>query len=126
MVILKEYNALSIVYPAVQNILKGLKSVEIRSWLPPELPLYDLVLVENNLYLNDGDVDPNGKTIALVDVIKVEEWTYQDSLQQNSHIKIGREWKPGYFLWHLENIREINNKEKCLAKKGIYSIKLNT
>lgn len=42
--------ALSIVHP-VEHIVAGVKTTEIRSWMPPRLPLYDLVLIENHRYL---------------------------------------------------------------------------
>ena len=56
--IVMKYKALSIVYPAVENILNGSKDVEIRSWMPPDIPMRNLVLIENSRYLNDGEVEP--------------------------------------------------------------------
>lgn len=119
---MREYSALSIVSPAVDNILLGCKSVEIRSWLPPELPIYDLLLVQNNKYLNDGDSDPDGVALALVDIFTVYDWTYNDYLQRSNEVTLGRKWKKGYYIWELENIRKIENKPKAVAQKGIYAI----
>ena len=42
-------SALSIVKPAVDDIVAGRKRVEIRSWAPPVIPLRDLVLVQNTI-----------------------------------------------------------------------------
>lgn len=121
---MKEYLALSIVSPAVDNILSGEKSVEIRSWTPPELPIYDLVLVQNNKYLHDGDVDVNGVALAVVDVSMVSDWTYGDYLRQSQDVTLGKDWKKGYYIWKLENIRMVKNKPNVMAQKGIYVIVL--
>ncbi|EXU75996.1 hypothetical protein [Erwinia mallotivora] len=121
---MKKYDALSIIYPAVENILSGSKKVEIRSWLPPVLPFFNLVLVENLRYLKDGDEDLSGCAKAMVDVVDYKKWTYEDFLEQPDSVKLGRAWKDGYYIWILDNIRLIENKNQCLAKKGIYSLEL--
>ena len=43
--------ALSIVAPNGANIAAGRKTLEIRSWRPPRLPLRDLLIVENRIFL---------------------------------------------------------------------------
>lgn len=48
---LKTYSALSIVAPSGTKIAQGLKTLEIRSWTPKQLPLRDLVIVENTQFL---------------------------------------------------------------------------
>lgn len=121
---MKKYEALSIVYPAVENILSGSKKVEIRSWLPPVIPLLNLVLVENLKYLNDGDEDLSGCAKALVDVVDYKSWTYEDFLKQPDSVKLGKVWKEGYYIWILDNIRRIDGEKQCLAKKGIYPLQL--
>lgn len=63
-------SALSIVKPAVDDIVAGRKRVEIRSWAPPALTLRDLVLVQNTIFLRqDGQEDHDGIALALVDVV---------------------------------------------------------
>lgn len=119
---MKEYFALSIINPAVGNILSGDKSVEIRSWVPPGLPICNLVLVQNNKYLHDGDVDVNGVALAMVDIFTVRSWTYNDYLQQADEVTLGRSWRRNYYIWELANIRRIANKPKAIAQKGIYSV----
>ena len=93
-------DALSIVSPSVQNIIAGKKVVEIRSWLPPELPFLDLVLVENEVYLTEeGQEDPNGLARAVVDVINVHKWAPEEAELQ------GVDWIPNYVCWELSNVR---------------------
>lgn len=121
---MKKYDALSIVYPAVENILSGTKKVEIRSWLPPTLPFLNLVLVENSKYLKNGDEDINGYAKAIVDVVDYREWTYEEFLMQPDSVKLGKPWKDGYYVWILDNIRRIENQKQCLASNGIYSLEL--
>ncbi|EAA9210073.1 hypothetical protein LMC80_004232 [Salmonella enterica] len=117
-----KYKALSIVYPAVENILNGTKDVEIRSWMPSSLPMKDLILVENRRYLNDGEIDTHAHARAMVDILSVREWTYEDYLNQPETVTIGRAWKPGYYIWLIGNVRKIKNEILCDAKKGIYEI----
>ena len=52
----KPYLALSIVAPSGQRIAQGLKTLEVCSWRPDQFLLKDLVIVENQTYLNnEGD-----------------------------------------------------------------------
>ncbi|MFQ2256855.1 ASCH domain-containing protein [Aeromonas dhakensis] len=67
--------ALSIVAPHGANIASGKKTLEVRSWLPPSLPIRDLLIVENGRYLSaDHPVDPAGRAVALVDIEEAHEW----------------------------------------------------
>ena len=87
--------ALSIVAPAVDHILDGRKPVEIRSWLPPQLPFCNLALVQNSIYLRqDGAEDPNGLMKAVVDVAGVHQYSEAEAGQ------LGYEWKAGYERYH--------------------------
>ncbi|MGU3780922.1 ASCH domain-containing protein [Burkholderia metallica] len=109
--------ALSIVTPAVDDILAGRKQVEIRSWSPPAIPLTDLVLVQNTIYLRqDGQVDPDGVALALVDVVGVRDWTPDEARSQ------GKQWCAGYVCWELTNIRAIDPPFRCAAKRGVYRL----
>jgi len=86
--------ALSIVNPAVENILAGTKRVEIRSWHPPKIPMHDLVLVQNAIYRRqDGQEDPDGIALALVDIVEVHDWTPEEARSQ------GKQWSAGYVCW---------------------------
>ncbi len=110
-------NALSIVSPSVQNILVGKKGVEIRRWLPPEIPFFNLVLVENEIYLTEeGREDPNGLARAIVDITGVHEWSQEEAESQ------GLEWIPNYVCWELSNVRCIEPPIRCVARRKIYKI----
>ena len=110
-------DALSIVTPSVQNIIAGKKAVEIRRWLPPEIPFLNLVLVENEIYLTEeGQEDPNGLACAVVDIIGVHEWTHEEAESQRI------DWRPNYVCWELSNVRPIKPPVRCVARRKIYKI----
>ncbi|VWC97599.1 hypothetical protein BLA50215_02344 [Burkholderia lata] len=109
--------ALSIVAPAVDDILAGRKQVEIRSWAPPTIPLTDLVLVQNTNYLRqDGQEDPDGIALARVDVVGMHDWTPEEARSQ------GKQWCAGYVCWELTNVRAIAPPFRCVAKRGVYAL----
>lgn len=111
--------ALSIVKPAVDDIVAGRKQVEIRSWAPPTIPLLDLVLVQNTIYLRqDGQEDPDGIALAVVDVVGVHDWTPDEARSQ------GKQWCAGYVCWELTNVRAIDRPFRCVARRGIYALAL--
>ena len=113
-------NALSIVSPSVQRIIAEKKVVEIRRWLPPEIPFLDLVLVENEIYLTEeGQEDPNGLARAVVDITGAHEWTREEAESQ------GIDWIPNYVCWELSNVRSIVPPIPCIAKRKIYQIEIN-
>lgn len=113
-------DALSIVSPSVRNILAGKKVVEIRRWLPPEIPFLNLVLVENEIYLTEeGQKDPNGLARAIVDITGVHEWTLEEAKSQ------GVEWIPDYICWELSNVRRIEPPIPCVARRRIYKINID-
>ena len=85
--------ALSIVAPNGANIAAGRKTLEIRSWCPPQLPLRDLLIIENKIFLiGEDEADPDAIAVALVDVDEVHVW-------QPSELEAAcaTEWKPD--LW---------------------------
>lgn len=112
-------NALSIVSPSVQRVIAGEKIVEIRRWLPPEIPFFNLVLVENQIYLTEeGQEDPNGLARAIVDITGVHEWTRAAAEAK------GIDWIPGYVCWELSNVRHIVPPIPCIARRKIYQINM--
>lgn len=116
------YKALSIVAPQGANIVSGRKTVEVRTWQPPTLPLIDLLIVENDLFLrNEGEVDRNGRAVALVDVTEVRPWTSSDLEPACSE-----NWAPGYFAWQLENVRPILDSPKITAERGLFEVKVES
>ncbi|ENU46400.1 hypothetical protein F984_02439 [Acinetobacter nosocomialis NIPH 2119] len=53
---MQQFLALSVVAPNGTYIAQGVKTLEVRSWVPTELPLKDLLIVKNkNFLINDGD-----------------------------------------------------------------------
>ncbi|MCL1028567.1 hypothetical protein [Serratia silvae] len=102
-----------------------MKKVEIRSWLPPQIPLVNVILVENYNFIKGNDVDPFGKALAIVDIVGYKKWTLDDFECQNYETKQSKRWKDNYFMWELDNIREFKNEVICEAKTGIYTISLD-
>lgn len=112
--------ALSIVTPHGGNIASGRKTLEVRSWRPDRLPLLDLAIVENGRVLHeDGDSDPDGRVVALVDVHVVEPWRPD---QVDAACSSG--WVPGYHAWHLEHVRPVAERPVAPARRGLYRIEL--
>ncbi len=94
--------------------------VEIRRWLPPEIPFLDLVLVENEIYLTEeGQEDPNGLARAVVDITGAHEWTREEAEAQ------GLNWIPNYVCWKLSNVRRIEPPIQCVARRKIYKIDID-
>lgn len=109
--------ALSIVHPAATRIAEGKKTIEIRRWLPPVLPLRDLLIVENHRRLvKDGDVDPNGLAVAVVDIVSAHPWTPEEAARD------GHEYVDGYYAWVIENVRPIAKPLPVMAARKIYEV----
>lgn len=117
----KTFQALSVVAPAGIKIQSGLKRIEVRQWRPDALPLRDLLIVENKIRLSSSGVseDPNGRAVALVDVMTVTEWKEEELAAATA-----RYWEPGWLAWHLANVRPLKNKETVPAKLRLYEIEL--
>ena len=115
-----EYVALSVVAPHGTSIAVGRKRIEVRSWKPPALPVKDLLVVENKTYLTEeGQVDPSGRAVAIVDVRIVGPW-----LPSQVEAACSSGWEPGYFAWHLENVRALNSSRLVPAKRKLYTVEL--
>lgn len=121
MCMITKYKALSVVHPAGTRIASGLKTVEVRKWRPDTLPLRDLLIVENAHRLNSKSrpEDPNGRALALVDVVDITEWT-EDLLKPSC----APYWEAGWLAWHLSNVRPIQIDEPVPAKLRIYEVEL--
>ncbi|NXZ87923.1 hypothetical protein HZI30_13370 [Serratia fonticola] len=120
-----KYQALSILKPAVDNILNGSKKLEIRSWTPPYMPLNNVVLVQNEKYLVNQDDEDDGFAMAIVDFTSIFPWTEADYLRQKNTTTMWKEWKLGYFCWTIENVRVIKKPMPCKAMKGIYTLEFD-
>ncbi|EAA4385184.1 ASCH domain-containing protein [Salmonella enterica subsp. enterica serovar Enteritidis] len=120
-----KFQAISILTPAVENIINGSKSIEIRSWYPETMPLKNVILVQNDKYLkNQSDID-HGMAMAIVDFVSVRNWSYEDYLKQNQETTLNKPWSPGYYVWEIKNVRILKKSVPCVARKGIYTIDLN-
>ncbi|QNX61035.1 ASCH domain-containing protein [Acinetobacter seifertii] len=117
---MQQFLALSVVAPNGTRIAQGVKTLEVRSWVPTELPLKDLLIVENqNFLINDGD-EEEGIAVALVDVDSIHAW-------QNDEIEpaCATGWSEGYFAWVLSNVRPVKQQLKVQAKRKIYQLALD-
>lgn len=118
---MRQYLALSIVAPHGRNIAQGLKTLEVRSWQPAHVPLHDLVIVENRKYLMaDDPVDAEGAAIALVDITRVTPW-----LPAEVDAACSQGWQPGYFAWHLDNVRPLPGPTPVVAARRLYHVLLD-
>jgi hypothetical protein len=64
----RQFLALSIVTPNGTRIAEGIKTLEVRSWIPTQLPVKDLLIVENQNFLVKDTDEEEGVAVALVDV----------------------------------------------------------
>jgi hypothetical protein len=112
------YQALSVVAPSGTKIADGEKTIEVRRWMPQGLPVRDLLIVENKHYLHDdGATDPDGRAVALVDVVNVEPWR-----EDQFDAACASYWEPGWMAWRLENVRPVRCDTPVLAARKIYEI----
>ncbi|MEO5829062.1 MAG: ASCH domain-containing protein [Rhodanobacter sp.] len=108
--------ALSIVAPNGSRIAAGHKSLEIRSWRPPQLPLRNLLVVENRIFLRGEDeIDLDGLAVAVVDVDDVHAW--QPSERDAA---CWTHWEPGLWAWQLSRVRPITGAFPVTARRRLY------
>lgn len=114
------YLALSIVAPHGENIAKGIKTLEVRLWKPEQLPLKNVLIVQNHRYLSQQDDQDVGQVMAMVDFVDVHEWREDEVIAAcASH------WESGYWAWTIQNVRPIYSTERVAAKRKIYTLRLN-
>lgn len=115
----KLYQALSLVAPSGEYIAQGVKTLEIRSWRPEQLPLKNLMIVENTHYLNKHGDEEEGRAIAFVDIQSVHVW-------ENTEIESAKAsyWQKGYWAWVIENVRPIHPPVNMPARRKIYWVEL--
>jgi len=118
---MKSHAALSVVFPAGEQIRSGEKSLEIRRWSPESIPLRDLVIVQNKVRLSRSGItdDPCGEAVAIVDVESVEEWKEDEVNEACASC-----WEPGWTAWRLSNIRPLCLDERFPARLRIYAVEL--
>lgn len=115
------YFALSIVAPGGDLIRSGNKTLEIRKWRPDVLPLRDLLIVQNSIWLSGSGLaeDPHGRAVALVDIDSISAWREEDLAAAG-----GSEWERGCLAWRITNVRLIDCEMQVPAKLRIYEVEL--
>lgn len=115
------FQALSIVAPSGDRIRAGLKTIEVRRWHPEEVPLKNLLIVQNGLFLSeDLPEDPEGRAVAVVDVVGVREWTPEDLGRSCATV-----FEPGWLAWEIGNVRPVSYPAFLPARRRIYSLELD-
>lgn len=110
--------ALSIVSPHGCNIANGRKTLEVRSWKPDVLPLKDLLIIENEvMLLEEGQFDPSGRAVAVVDISEVHPWE-----KNEVDAACSKGWELGYWAWTIVNVRTIQHNSPLIAKHKLYEL----
>lgn len=113
------FQALSIVAPNGTKILHQEKVLEVRSWIPNQLPIRNLVIVENKNFLNENFLEDEGMAIALVDIESIHTWQ-----EKELELACASYWETGYFAWVISNVRPIDPPIQTIAKRKIFNINL--
>ena len=109
--------ALSVVTRAGELIASGAKTLEIRRWRPDTCPLVDLAIVQNARRLTRASpFDPDGRVVAVVDVVAIRPWEPADAEASCST------WEPGWLAWELRRIRRVVDGPIAPAQRRIYDI----
>jgi len=116
----RQFLALSIVAPNGTRIAEGIKTLEVRSWVPTKLPIKDLLIVENQNFLVKDTDEEEGLAVALVDVDSIHAWR-NDELGA----ACATAWSEGYFAWVLSHVRPIRQPLNIPAKRKIYQVELD-
>jgi len=109
--------ALSVVAPWGTRIAHGEKTLEIRSWRPGSVPIERLLIVENNRRLTHaGDIDPDGRAVAMVRIGDIHEWTREEADAACST------FEPGWLAWTIEKVQPIAHPFPVVAARRIYEL----
>ncbi|MBN8710890.1 MAG: ASCH domain-containing protein [Verrucomicrobia bacterium] len=115
------FQALSVLSPAGSLIRSGRKTIEVRGWQPPTLPLLNLLIVQNSVPLSDETpADDAGAVVALVDVVAVRDWQPEDLEKSRSE-----KFEEGYQAWELTNVRPAAYNRFVPARLGVYELEVN-
>lgn len=95
--------AVSVFHPGGSRIATGEQTIEVREWRPDLSVGEDLVIVENHRPLQyDGDIDPNGRIVAVARVKSVRPFTTAD---------VGKAcalfFEEGKYAWELTDVRPV-------------------
>ncbi|MGP1665587.1 MAG: ASCH domain-containing protein [Rhodanobacter sp.] len=113
--------ALSIVAPNGANIAAGRKTLEIRSWQPPQLPLRDLLIIENRRFLTGVDeTDPDGFAVAMVDVEAIHAWQPSELVSA-----CATEWVAHRWAWQITRVRPLSGVWRLPARRKLYEVEVS-
>lgn len=113
--------ALSIVAPNGAHIAAGRKTLEIRTWRPEHLPLRNLLIVENCIFLTEEDQrDPDGTAVALVDIEEVHAWQASELAAA-----CASQWTPDMWAWHVTHVRPIGGDFRVVACRKLYEVQVS-
>jgi hypothetical protein len=80
--------------------------------------LRNLLIVENGTYLSsEHPEDPNGRAVALVDVIGVHDW-----LESEVEAACSSGWQDGYLAWVLFNVKPLSGSQVVPARLRLYEV----
>lgn len=111
----RKFSVPSIVAPNARCIAETMKTLELRSWQHEQLPVKNLLIIENKNFLNHPEAEEQEGALALIDV---------DSVHILKPHEVGAECASDcaecYFAWQLSNILLIKNHVEASAKRKIY------
>lgn len=85
------------------------------------MPLRDLLIVENRIFLTGEDeTDPDGIAVAVVDVEEVHAW-------QPSELEAAcaSRWTPDMWAWHVTHVRPIGGAFRIAARRKLYEVQVS-
>lgn len=110
--------AISIVRPGGSLIAAGKKTLEVRRWRPL-LPFGEnLLVVENDRYL-EGEDEDNGAAVAIVRVAAVRPFTESDMTAA-----CASRFEEGWLAWELDDVRPLAVPIPAPARRKIYEVEL--
>lgn len=81
----RQFLALSIVAPNGTRIAEGIKTLEVRSWVPKKLPIKDLLIVENQKFLvKDTDEEEGVAVLWLISTL----FMLGEMMKLNQHVQL--------------------------------------
>ncbi|MCS4494627.1 ASCH domain-containing protein [Pantoea ananatis] len=109
--------ALSIVRPAGTQIANGLKTLEIRRWLPEVQAGEEILLVEHEPFLTSDRQEELGTAVAVITFGEIREFRREDIPQACASY-----YEDGWLAWAFKTIKKIDNPFLIRAARKLYEI----